>query len=76
VDAGQVDTNLEASEFRASACAVSTPPYDSPQMPTRLAPHPEALEVPAAGEHVLVSALPRPRYSARAERLAVADPLR
>src|SRR5205085_3057531 len=28
---------LKMSELRASACAVRTPPYDSPQMPTRLA---------------------------------------
>src|SRR5215467_15562253 len=26
---------LKISELRASACDVSTPPYDSPQMPTR-----------------------------------------
>ena len=43
------------SELRASACDVSTPPYDSPQMPIAVGIDVRArLQVLAAGEHVLV----------------------
>ena len=49
------------SELRASACAVSTPPYDSPQMPTRLgSTSARAASYFPAAITSLYSALPRP----------------
>jgi hypothetical protein len=50
----------KTSELRASACAVSTPPYESPQMPTRVGSTSarDCRYYPAAMTY-LYSALPR-----------------
>ena len=52
---------LKMSELRASACAVSTPPYERPQMPMRVASTSARVcrYLPAASTS-LYSALPAP----------------
>src|SRR5262249_4279109 len=51
----------KTSELRARACAVSTPPYDKPQMPTRLGSTSARAATPSpAAMTSLYSALPRP----------------
>ena len=51
----------KTSELRASACDVSTPPYDkSPDADARRIDVGPRLQVLARGDHVAYSALPRP----------------
>ena len=63
------------SELRASACAVSRPPYDRPQIPTRLgSTSARVCRYFAAGEDVLVFGVAAAvGVRRRAERAAVAD---
>ena len=66
----------KTSELRASACDVSTPPYESPQMPTRAAIDVGArLQILARRDHIAILGVAAAAGVRRgAERLAVADP--